>query len=312
MNSLDLYTKVYGHLCSDNYIWFKLMTPLRTIVRKLGNRVLPAYLQRHSESPRVYPKLLVSFTSYPARINDVWKVIESLKMQTVLPEKIILWLSIDQFKDRNCIPEEILKREDGLFEVQLVEGDIRSHKKYYYAFQKYPDWTIVTCDDDVFYDQDVIKRLVYTSKRFPGSVVANHSSEILFDHNGDVISYGKWDKTERQGKSRNRCQIGIGCVLYPPHSLNDLVMNKDTFMEIAPYADDLWLNAMARLNKTPVVQTSSWFLPLPVVGESTSLSDINNGESKNDIQLESIRKYIKDKCGIDIYSSDYLVEYKTC
>ena len=144
MNSFVFFTKVYGHLCSDNYILFKLMSPLRTIVRKLGNRVLPVYLKRYSEMPRVCPKLLVSFTSYPARINDVWKVIESLKKQTVLPEKIILWLSNDQFKGQASIPDEILRQEDGLFEVRLVDGDIRSHKKYYYAFQQFPDWTTIT------------------------------------------------------------------------------------------------------------------------------------------------------------------------
>ena len=307
MNSLDIYTKVYGCLCSDYYVWFKLMSPFRTIVRKLGNRFLPSYLKRYSESPRVYPNLLVSLTSYPARINDVWKVIECLKKQSVLPEKIILWLSYDQFKNRSCIPEEVLQQEDGLFEVRLVEEDIRSHKKYYYAFQQYPDWTTITCDDDVFYDTNMIKRLVETSKLFPGCVVANHSTEISFGITGDVVSYAEWDNKEIPGLSRNRCQIGIGGVLYPPHSLDEMVMDKNAFMREAPYADDLWLNAMARLKHVPVIQASKKFLPLPVVGNSESLSDINNGENKNDEQLASIRAFIIKAKGVDIYTSSYSV-----
>lgn len=308
MNSHIFFTKLYGRLCSDNYLWFKLMSPLRTIVRRLGNRILPSYLSRHSESPRVYPKLLVSLTSYPARINDVWKVVECLKRQTVLPEKIILWLSYEQFNNRTCIPAEILNQEDGMFEVRLVEGNIRSHKKYYYALQQYPDWTIITCDDDVFYDSNMIKRLVDTSRLYPGCVVANHSTEISFGITGDVVSYADWDIIEKPGLSRNRCQIGIGGVLYPPHSLDEMVFDKDAFMREAPYADDLWLNAMARLNNVPVVQASKRFLPLPVVCNSTSLSDINNGENKNDTQLASIRAFILKTRGVDIYSSSYSVE----
>lgn len=308
MNIFDLYTKAYGHLCSDNYLFFKLAAPLRTIVRKLANRTLPSFLIRNAENPRVYNKLLVSLTSYPARINDVWKVIECIKKQTVLPEKIILWLSNDQFKDRTSIPANILRQEDGLFEVRLVEGDIRSHKKYYYAFQLFPDWTTITCDDDVFYDSNMIKRLVDTSRLYPGCVVANHSVEILFGKNGDALSYHNWGTTEKPGLSKNRCQIGIGGVLYPPHLLDEMVLDKEVFMNAAPYADDLWLNAMARLNRVPVVQTSKWFLPLPVVGNSTSLSDINNGENKNDVQLTSIREFIKNTRGLDIYTSNYLVE----
>lgn len=308
MDCLSVYTKIYGHLCSDNYIWFKLMSPFRTIVRGLANSALPRFLIRHSETQRVSARMLVSFTSYPARINEVWKVIECLKRQTVLPEKIILWVSSDQFKDRTCIPDEILRLEDRLFEVRLVDGDIRSHKKYYYAFQQFPDWTIITCDDDIFYDKDMIKRLVDVSNSYPGCVIANNSAEIIFDKKGDVRPYLNWNRTEKPGLSKNRCQIGEGGVLYPPHSLDEMVLDMNAFMSVAPLADDLWLNAMARLKNTPVVQSSRWFLPLPVVGDSASLSDINNGENKNDIQLASIREYIKNKRGQDIYCSNYLVE----
>lgn len=309
MDVLDFYTKVYGRLCSKNYILFRLMTPLRTIVRKHGNFILPGYLKRHSCSPKICKRLLVSFTSYPARINDVWKVVECLKKQTVLPEKIILWLSYDQFKDRSSIPEEILRQEDGLFEVRLVEGDIRSHKKYYYAFQQFPDWAIITCDDDVYYDKNMIKRLVETAKLFPGCVIANHSTEILFDGKGDVLPYCNWSTIEKPHLTRNRLQIGIGGVLYPPHSLDEMVLDMNVFMSVAPHADDIWLNAMARLKKTPVVQTSKWFLSLPVVGKSSSLSDINNGENKNNIQIQALRKYLLEIRKIDIYTSEYQVEY---
>lgn len=309
MDSLNFYTKAYGYLCSDNYMLFKLMSPLRTIVRRLANSTLPGFLNRHAVTPRVCNKLLVSFTSYPARINDVWKVIECLKKQTVLPEKIILWLSRDQFKDRTCIPVEILRQEDDLFEARLVDGDIRSHKKYYYAFQQFPDWTIITCDDDVFYDRGMIKRLVDMSKIYPGCVIANHSSMITFDKKGDVESYDKWNHREKPGLSTNRCQIGVGGVLYPPQSLDDMVLDKDVFTKITPYADDIWLNAMARLKKTPVVQTSEWFLPLPVVTKSSSLSAINNGENKNDLQIAALRKYLLDTRKIDIYRCDHQVVY---
>lgn len=42
-------------------------------------------------------KLLISFTSYPARIKTVYKVVESLWKQRQRADEIVLWLSTEDF-----------------------------------------------------------------------------------------------------------------------------------------------------------------------------------------------------------------------
>lgn len=73
-------------------------------------------------------KIIVSLTSFPARINNVWLVVECMLRQTVHADKIILWLSKDQFPSDDCIPFSLKKRISDVFEIRMVSGDIRSHK----------------------------------------------------------------------------------------------------------------------------------------------------------------------------------------
>ena len=52
--------------------------------------------------------VVISFTSYPARINMVNRVIESLFRQREQVDEIILWLSIEEFPEKyNNLPENL-------------------------------------------------------------------------------------------------------------------------------------------------------------------------------------------------------------
>lgn len=309
MNALDLFTKIYGKL--HNYgMPFWVMTPFRRAVRGLANIVLPKYLSRpYKQKARVEKDLIVSLTSFPARIDKVWQVVECLKRQTVLPEKIILWLSKDQFPNGEGISVSLRKQEDKLFEIRLVEGDIRSHKKYLYAIQEFPEKNFITCDDDVYYETDMIERLVNTSLRFPHCIVVNNAHTIRHDSNGNLLPYLQWSPATHQYESKDLLQVGIGGVLYPPHCLNQLVERIEVFKNVAPLADDIWLNSMARLNKTPIVKAPSNVLKLPIESDSPTLSSVNNGtENMNDVQIRQIRKYLLENGYDDVYGSTYTVE----
>lgn len=309
MNRLDLFTKIYGRL--HNYgMPFWVMTPIRRVVRGLANKVLPKYLsQPNSHIARVENNLIVSLTSFPARIKNVWQVVECLKRQTVLPEKIILWLSEEQFPNEKSIPDSLRIEEDDIFEIRLVAGDIRSHKKYLYAFQEYPEKTIITCDDDVYYDSKLIEYLLNASIRYPGCIIANYANQIQYTKDGVLCDYRQWRSNVKEYESKNLIQIGIGGVLYPPHCLNSLAFNNEVFQAVAPLADDIWLNAMARLNHTPVVKAPGNRLVLPIVDGSPTLTSVNNGaENMNDVQIRQIQEYLRNNSLEDIYASTYTVE----
>lgn len=303
MNALDLFTLTYGKLYNYGNLPVCIMSPLRRIVRKLANWYLPIYLSKPNKRKGIVEKgLIVSLTSFPARIHDVWKVIESIKNQTILPEKIILWLFKEQFLADDSIPIE-LKKKDDLFEIRLVNENIRSHTKYYYTLKEYPDYTIITCDDDIYYDPYMIERLLSTSKKFPNCIIANKTTQILFDENGNAKPYIEWTDNVPANCSEDLLQLGVCGVLYPPYCLHELVLRKDLFWELSPLADDIWLNAMARLNGTPIVQCERKKLVLPIESNSPSLTSVNNGESMNDKQILRIRDYLVNNNFVDVYSS---------
>ena len=71
--------------------------------------------------------------------------------------------------DINEVEKKLKDMEDDIFEIRLVPGDIRSHKKYLYAIMEFPEDTIITVDDDVYYNSQMIEILVNTSIKYPNS-----------------------------------------------------------------------------------------------------------------------------------------------
>lgn len=306
MNYLNIFTKSYGFLHEYKGLPFWALTPLRKILRFCSNKILPIYLSKAKPlKGRVEENLIISFTSFPARINDVWQVVESLKRQSVLPEKIILWLSRDQFPEKKGIPEQLWNEVDELFEIRMVEGDIRSHKKFYYVMQEYPDKIFVTCDDDVYYHPDTLKNLVECSKKYPSCIIANTARHISYNNDGNLLPYKQWGSDVKPYSSTNLMQIGIGGVLYPPQLLHEITLRKDLFLKLTPMADDIWLNCMARLKNTPVIKSKMNVLQLPIENNSPSLSKSNRYQNRNDIQLEQLRNYLITNGFKDVYSREY-------
>ena len=55
-------------------------------------------------------QVIVSVTSYPARINEVVLAIKTIYRQTMLPDKVILWLGEEKFPNKfDDLPKELLQ-----------------------------------------------------------------------------------------------------------------------------------------------------------------------------------------------------------
>ena len=117
----------------------------RFFIRVSANLVLPLYflLTRRNkkyvlkESIKKNGRYIVSFTSFPARINNVWLVVESILRQTQKPDMIILWLSKKQFSSLDVLPKSLLNLQKRGLTIKLKDEDFRSHKKYYYFLKEY-------------------------------------------------------------------------------------------------------------------------------------------------------------------------------
>ena len=235
---------------------------------------------------------VLSLTSYPARIPYVWVTISSLLRQTVRPKCIVLWLSREQFPGERCdLPQSLLSLEKDGFIIRFVDGDIRSHKKYYYAFKEYPDCNVIVVDDDVIYPSDTVEQLMLLHKRHPGTVCCLIGHEITHDENKNALPYLSW-KANPYGeiKGQSICPIGLGGVLYPTHCYAEEIFEKHVFTDICKFADDLWLKLMCHKKGTLAVKATYRISGFPVKGsQETSLFSINGQENDlNTVQWRSV------------------------
>lgn len=248
-------------------------------------------------------RIIVSLTSFPARIDKVWLVIESMLRQVLKPDMIILWLSKEQFLSFDALPENLLKLQKRGLQIRFCNDDLKAHKKYYYSMQEFPDDIVITIDDDTIYHTNLVKYLVELYAKYPATICCCRAWKIN-SLNGDMLSYNKWSLINKEGlPSFDIFSTGLGGVLYPPHSLYKDVFNVDLFKELCFYADDVWLNVMAHLEGTKYAKTeySSHFLPIKFKNR-TRLRDMNITESANDIQINNLRDHYKKVLDKDPYS----------
>lgn len=190
-------------------------------------------------------KVIVSLTTIPDRIDKVWITIESLLRQTYKPDQIILWLAEDEFA--NCqIPSKLWKQCERGLTIRYCEN-LKSYKKFYDTAREYVDAYIVTVDDDVIYSENLLRSLIKEYVQNPGCIICTRSHWIR-QCNGKLLPYNHWIKYEkREGvfdkPSFQNFFVGCGGTFFPMFLMDrKKLLDKDTFMEIAPTADDVWLN----------------------------------------------------------------------
>ena len=90
------------------------------------------------------PRIIASLTSYPPRIGTVDKAIRSLLAQKTLPDKIVLYLYEGDFpRGERDLPPQLRELFANDVVVRWVDEDLKSHKKWYWAFGDYPDDLVV-------------------------------------------------------------------------------------------------------------------------------------------------------------------------
>ena len=196
------------------------------------------------------PQLIVSLTSFPARIPMIDKTINTLLDQTVKPDRLVLWLADEQFpnreKDLTC---ELLALQAKGLEIRWCE-DLRSYKKLIPALKEFPEDIIVTADDDLYYQHDWLESLYNEYLSNPRCVCARRACGIKFKNN--VFSVGPhYANSDFEPTFLNQA-TGAGGVLYPPHCLHEDIFNVEQIKTLIPTHDDIYFWIMAVLNGTKV------------------------------------------------------------
>ena len=258
------------------------------------------------------PEIIVSLTSFPERIDKVYKSLNSIFTQSFKPDRIILWLAEEQFPEKE-LPASLVEYVKLGLEIRWCKEDLRSHKKYYYVMQEYPNAIIVTVDDDLVYPDYMIELLVTSYLHFPNAVSAVRTHLMMLDNDGKVTPYYKWPKEFSGVLCKPSMQLfatsGAG-TLYPPECMDKEVFNMENIKSLAPNADDMWLKVMQLKNGTPVVlaKRNKDLVFVPETQE-VALYHSNVRLNENDIQLNNIfKEYDKDNALVKSIDEGYTAD----
>lgn len=306
MNALDFFISLYSLQGNYKYIpsWF--LTPFRRLTRKLASIILPRVLKGKRGKCKANTDIIVSLTSFPARIEEVWQVIECMLRQSYKPAKIYLWLSKEQFPSTDFIPTSLKRLENDVFNIRLVDEDIRSHKKYYYVSKENPNAQIILVDDDIYYPTTMIEDLISAEHKYPNCIICRYGSLIQYSESSKRLPYNHWASINNFTIHDSLFFGTGGGTLIKPNLLFKDFLVKDLFLKMTPLADDIWVNAMVRLANVPIVMLKpSLILPIQGKGSNVTLCSENLSAGKNDLQLDRVSLYYMDKLGVDPFSFDY-------
>lgn len=222
--------------------------------KRIGDKLLNFNYNGLNHSTYRDKKIVVSLTSYPARLKFVPATIGSLLQQTVKPDKIILWLGEEKEGNYN-LPSIYEKIKACGVEIEY-RPDIRTHTKWYYAFKDFPHDLIITVDDDVIYDPYLIEKLYSSYQKHPNYTPALRVHRMRFDNNFQLLDYNDWiwEYCTQEGMSSYQFFLtGVGGVLHQPDRYCDEVMNLNVIKKYCESEDDAWLTFMNVLSRRKIV-----------------------------------------------------------
>ena len=247
-----------------------------------------------TESPQAKtPPVLVSLTSFPARLPYLHHTLYSLLTQDYKDFHIALFLSSSEVRpDELPLILKIFARL-GLLSIHFVEENLRAYKKLFYALQAYPEHIIITIDDDQIYAPNTISLLLESYKKFPRAIHTNWTYDAAFLAEILDIDPAQYLPIIKENAPHLAlASVGVSGVLYPPSPFSQEFFNTQAIVSLAPYNDDLWFFVMSVLNDVPKVLVKN-ALEHPkessiAQDESPNLWEINCEQNRNYDQLRAL------------------------
>lgn len=262
------------------------------------NEKLRKFNEYGLNSKRRDKKLIISLTSFPERMDDVKFTLYSLLTQNLKPDKLILWLAKEQFPNgEEDIPEDVLNLKKNGLSICWCK-DLGPYKKLIPSLKEYPQDIIVTADDDLFYHEDWLNQLYSDHKLYPNNIISQRIRKIKLNNENTLLTYSNWEltKDEEPPSFLNFSTNGAGS-LFPPNSLYGDIIDEGLFGQLCPSGDDIWIWAMAVLNKTKVKGVANNMAELIYVNVARELNILNEktlysvNVMNNDSQIKNILEH---------------------
>lgn len=254
-------------------------------------------------------ELIISLSTFGDRIHGTAITIESLLEQTIKPNRIILNLG-RQFEGKGKIPGSIKQLERRGLEIRFTR-DIGPYTKLLTTLKDFPNATIITVDDDIIYDYDLVSNLVNEHINHPKDIIGSRC-RIMETKGSKLLSpFLSW-KFAPNGSDASMKFLPEGAmgILYPPNSLDERVFDEKTFLDLCPSTDDFWLKAMGMLkgNMVRKAYSASDDTKNKRSDVAQTLYDINKSGGY-DRQIEAVLNYFGLYPWLDNHHKTWL-EYK--
>ena len=232
--------------------------------------------------------IVLSMASYEKRFKTLHLSLKSMLQQSIKPNRFFLYLD----KNYASIPYQVLELQQYGLEICYAEKDLKSHNKYFYTMQRFPNDIVITVDDDAIYPPDLINKLLISYEKHPEAVSAGRVHEMCFDTDGSIMPYMFWNKEVPiyDTPSMTLFANGVGGVLYPPGCMDQRLFSINKIQQLCLYSDDIWLKAMQILKGTPVVaiHQSQQHPPIIENTQAVGLYMINKLQCRNDLYIKKV------------------------
>jgi len=268
-----------------------LVSAARKLWRKNRQAQIVRRLKKGSDAPfqnDLRSGVVVSLTSFPARIHVAWRAIESIFQQDTKPAEVVLVLSLEEFPDRK-IPPTIESQCDRGLTLLWTDENTRAYKKLLPTMRDFPDSAIVTVDDDVVYAPWMLGQLLEASRKCPNAVVG-HRGRVITGPPRLLERYQSWPSAGPDSPPARILLTGVGGILYPAHLLRTSVFDNYALAKtLCPFNDDLWFWACTRLaNMLPMCLGNHPFDAMDDADETESLYSVNGPGGMNDVQFKAV------------------------
>lgn len=257
-------------------------------------------------------RIIVSMTSYGRRISSsvVYYSLVSALRQSVLPDKVILWIDKTNWTEEN-LPQKLKSLIPKGVEYKFCK-DIRSYTKLIPVLQEYPNDIIITFDDDIIYPRNTIQQLYDAYKKHPDAICCLNPLMVQVT-DGIPRKYETWKEYPNDIEDSVMVfPCGVEGVLYPPHSLSEEVKDENLFKTLCPLADDIWFwfcgcrNNTKRIGIRKTRESYSFDAIYQYFHQGSALTHTNRFEHANDKQFKKLFEHYD----VIIDDNDELVSIK--
>lgn len=282
---------------------------LLLFVKKIPTNIISYFLEKKYAFLNKYSKncglveykrrtpIIMSTTTFPARINKAYLPIETILRQTIKPDKIYLWLANNEFPlGESSLPENLVKLKRRGLEIKFTRTNLRSNNKLFHSLNENPDAIIITFDDDCFYPKTYIEKLYAAHKKHPKDIIGYDAMQIKTDKKGMPLPYNTWFDYERTNRARDDTfLLSVNGILYPPKTMPLEAFNKKVLLKISLFNDDVWFKAMALLkgikHRRLYVKNKQFLSVLDT--QQLGLNNINVIKNRNDQIIKQVFEYYK-------------------